>query len=54
MQNLSAVARGDLEVRQILDKKPEEVNAVSRKPKRDQNVVLQAQSDYLDITDLLY
>lgn len=50
--------RGDLEgVRQILDKKPEEVNAVSGdKPKRDQGQSLlqvAIKSGYLDIADLL-
>ena len=50
--------RGDLEaVRQILDKKPEEVNAVSGdKPKRDQGQSLlqvAIKSGHLDIADLL-
>lgn len=50
--------RGDLEgVRQILDKKPEEVNAVSGdKPKRDQGQLLlqvAIKSGHLDIADLL-
>ncbi len=50
--------RGDIEgVRQILDKKPEEVNAVSGpKPKRDQGQSLlqvAIKSGHLDIADLL-
>lgn len=50
--------RGDLEaIRQILDKKPEEVNAVSGdKPKRDQGQSLlqvAIKSGHLDIADLL-
>ena len=50
--------RGDIEaVRQILDRKPEEVNAVSGdKPKRDQGQSLlqvAIKSGYLDIADLL-
>ncbi len=39
-KNLSAVARGDLNcVRQILDKKPEEVNDTGDKPKKDPGTV---------------
>jgi len=50
--------RGDIEgIRQILDKKPEEVNAVSGdKPKRDQGQSLlqvAIKSGHLDIADLL-
>ena len=50
--------RGDIEgVRQILDRKPEEVNAVSGdKPKRDQGQSLlqvAIKSGHLDIADLL-
>ena len=50
--------RGDIEgVRQILDKKPEEVNAISGdKPKRDQGQSLlqvAIKSGHLDIADLL-
>ena len=50
--------RGDLEaIRQILDKKPEEVNAVSGdKPKRDQGQSLlqvAIKSGHIDIADLL-